>query len=774
MALVKKYTIEVNGQQAVASVGQIRDEVKRLEAELDKTVSGTREAEAALFSLGRAKAAIVEIEDSIDGLQLKNRGAVFADFADGVVGSFGVIAIASKNLGLADISNYEQKLQEVLAITSSFEAIQRGLNGETIAGVKNQLQLAKAYLFGGQAATSAGRAARVALAATGIGLLIVGVGLLIANFDKVKASVSGLPQLFDKVKAVASGTLDAIIGGVKTISQVIDLAVSGDFSGAVKKARTVGAVIGKAYAVGYQESVEATAKEAADKLLRLTIDSNKRLIAEQEAAGRDTYALKRKTLQQELKLIEQNSDEEKKAHADKLSEIRVLDAQHYKKVADERKAANEKKQQENFAAHQQELTDLGGQQLETIEVVRTRQKELADAVANGYANAFNIRRAGAALPEAVEGVLIEAEDVVDEKLPSITDKIMVGLFGVKPEDLEKVKTLISDTFTALAETVGSISNVLLESATADADAALEVAQARFDQADQRLSEARARREADEAKLATASGARRDFLLKRIESERKAEQKLAAEKAQAAAEQAKAERERQKLMKVSQQVSLALAGAAAVEAGVKAVSSASALPFPANIPAMITALAAVVGVVASARGLAKTFRNGGQVGLISGPSHEAGGIQMWHKSGAHLGEMEGGEYVVNKWATRAFLPELERMNKAGQMRVLSPPSGMYANGGIVGTPSSLPPGTVAVRVVELEELLAYARATATNTGATAGNTAQIAAHGPARLQIGEREAVDIDALRKRAMQMEIDNSLGVSDASKSFSGRFKYL
>jgi hypothetical protein len=62
-----------------------------------------------------------------------------------------------------------------------------------------------------------------------------------------------------------------------------------------------------------------------------------------------------------------------------------------------------------------------------------------------------------------------------------------------------------------------------------------------------------------------------------------------------------------------------------------------------------------------------FANGG---LLDGPSHSQGGIKT------SFGELEGGEFVVNKRSTRSFMPLLNAINNTGNKR--------YADGGI--TPS----------------------------------------------------------------------------------------
>jgi hypothetical protein len=46
------------------------------------------------------------------------------------------------------------------------------------------------------------------------------------------------------------------------------------------------------------------------------------------------------------------------------------------------------------------------------------------------------------------------------------------------------------------------------------------------------------------------------------------------------------------------------------------------------------------------------------GLLFGPSHDMGGVRTT------LGELEGGEFVMNRRSTASFLPLLEQMNSMG--------------------------------------------------------------------------------------------------------------
>jgi hypothetical protein len=93
------------------------------------------------------------------------------------------------------------KLAALLNITNGLQQIQLAIQKESTLRVLGEAK-AKALLTKVQGAytiavggsTGALKALRVALVATGIGALIISVGLLIANFDKLKAAVSGVSK----------------------------------------------------------------------------------------------------------------------------------------------------------------------------------------------------------------------------------------------------------------------------------------------------------------------------------------------------------------------------------------------------------------------------------------------------------------------------------------------------------------------------------------------------------------------------------------------------
>jgi hypothetical protein len=62
------------------------------------------------------------------------------------------------------------------------------------------------------------------------------------------------------------------------------------------------------------------------------------------------------------------------------------------------------------------------------------------------------------------------------------------------------------------------------------------------------------------------------------------------------------------------------------------------------------------------------------GLLYGPDHSSGGIKT------RFGELEGGEYVVNRNATQSFLPILSAINETGNRK--------YQDGGMSGISETL--------------------------------------------------------------------------------------
>jgi len=90
-------------------------------------------------------------------------------------------------------------------------------------------------------------------------------------------------------------------------------------------------------------------------------------------------------------------------------------------------------------------------------------------------------------------------------------------------------------------------------------------------------------------------------------------------------------------------------------------------------AKIRAAIGVATVLAQSIG---RFQDGG---IVNGPSHAQGGVPMFARGGAFVGEMEGGEAIMSRGATKKFGPQLSAMNQAGGGR-------KFQEGGVAGVPN----------------------------------------------------------------------------------------
>lgn len=130
---------------------------------------------------------------------------------------------------------------------------------------------------------------------------------------------------------------------------------------------------------------------------------------------------------------------------------------------------------------------------------------------------------------------------------------------------------------------------------------------------------------------------------------------------------------------------ALAKAAALMSGAQAIMGILAAQYTGIgfVDAALKAIA-IVGVVAKTRQQIMQINSAKleDGGLVEGASHSQGGIQMYHKSGQHLGEMEGNEYIVSAKRTREIgVENLDAMNFGGASPELN---GYHQMGGQVAS------------------------------------------------------------------------------------------
>jgi hypothetical protein len=858
------------------SIGALEREVEELEAAWKATTIGTEEAEAALLKLGNAKGRLRELEDAVDALHPKEKAAAFVDLANGVAGVVGVATAAGQAFGLSQESadKYAAKLQTVIALTSSFEAISKALNSESRANIKNLLAQAKAYITGGEAATQGGKAARIAIASTGIGLLVVALGLVVANWDKLTGTIIGSKGQVTKFGEVSSGVWAAFKKDMSLAGDAVKKLFKGDFEGVAQVWRSRGYELAKAFGEGEKQYRFEKYKER----LAMELSYNEQVLAVAKAKGYDTFKFEEKLLEDKIILLDKGAEDYKEKLNEAEGALAVLRATHRKKEEDDELAATLARLNKRIAleqaagndsyqtqlraeelklealkkagirneaaiidqqkaielltvAHEQELAakrraavtqtfqdqidqleaqgkdtlslriqlarellalDTGTSQkerdqrkrdlaalnlllTEQSETERTIRQDQADQRADYDALDVDARARFRAAVGAEGERLLEKQAAIKTKTTDLGRDLLVNFFGVSPDKVAEVKAVITQAVGELYDSFSQLGAAMNEGAIMEADARLQEAQQRLQELDQQLQDRQSSVEKTAADLAGADGARREYLVQRLAKERAEVARLAAEKAKAARAEETATKKKHELEKQGQVIAAASAlatniatAAAAVYAGVRAVSAGSEVPFPGNIFAIAAGLAAVVAAVASAKSLsnATKYADGGTLddqGVLRGPSHAQNGIQLFGRNGAYYGEAEGGEGITPRDATANNLGLLYMLRTVGRRRALTaadlsgglptvkaPSSWHYANGGNLPTAGLPASSDLTAMRAAVEQQTALLTVVVAHTGNTAAATRATADYGPARFNIGPGEALAIGEEAKKTL------------------------
>jgi hypothetical protein len=377
------------------------------------------------------------------------------------------------------------------------------------------------------------------------------------------------------------------------------------------------------------------ARDTAKKIADAELTEIEAQIIEAQARGEEVFSLQLKQKKKQLEQIIALEGENSNAAKIKRAEINAID------LAADRAAAD----------NRQEI----------------REGELA-----------NQRETGNLLADSLKDLAVKKA----KALPDLGTVILTKLFGVKQTDVDQVKEQLNAAFAQVMQAGQLVNDVLFNLAKDQTDAqierytaAIDAAKARADQAEADLDAARQRREALEQNVDQQRGARREYTIAQIARERAAEERAARQKAAADGEEARnqklkeaAEKRRQDLERKSQILAQATAvatntatAASAVGAAVNAVRNANNVPFPGNLIAIVTALAATGAAIASAKQLGATVK-GADGGLLEGPSHALGGIRGTGRF-ANV-EVEGGEHLTKRAATANNLGTLATINKYG--------------------------------------------------------------------------------------------------------------
>ncbi len=154
MAITKTYKIEVDGQQANATVGQLKKEIERLEEQLDGLELGSIDSDRLIAELGKAKAALKDVDEAVDVAFDKDRAGAFVDAMSGIAGAFEIGTVAATNFGLLSSESaekYQAKLMEMIAVVQGLEQVHKLTTSEVrtaLSGVLGNIKSTIAGYFG--------------------------------------------------------------------------------------------------------------------------------------------------------------------------------------------------------------------------------------------------------------------------------------------------------------------------------------------------------------------------------------------------------------------------------------------------------------------------------------------------------------------------------------------------------------------------------------------------------------------------------------------------
>jgi hypothetical protein len=320
-------------QRLTKRLGQLRDQIAKLP-------EGSAEFERLSIEAGKIEDRIGDVSKRVRILasDTKNLDALVSA-ASGIAGAFSVAQGAAALFGNEnkDLQQALLKVQGSIAVLNGLQAVAATINKDSAASVVLLSNAKKAYSIVVGSTTGALKTFRVALASTGIGAIVIAVGALAANFDAIKQklvelfpSLGNLGGVFDTVRKKALGFLSQTIEGLKIAVEILYNFFTGDFGDIAAVAAQAGERLAKARNEGElaEEKRQQEKREAA--IIEGLIKENNRKLKVMEAQGKDTYNLRKKILEDELKLLKQRGEAD--AIQDKQTEIEVLTIEHNKKM----------------------------------------------------------------------------------------------------------------------------------------------------------------------------------------------------------------------------------------------------------------------------------------------------------------------------------------------------------------------------------------------------------------------------------------------------------
>lgn len=217
MATEKVEILQVNTEPSKVSVKDLRKEMKSLKDELLNLDEGTAEYNATIQKAADIQHTLKEQMEEVNASAM-DAGQILGNATNAVAGMTGAFQVGTGIMNMFGVESEASmemiaKMQNVMAITQGFQAIDDGIKGFKRLGLTIKSTTVFQKLFGDAQVVSAAKTKILELAtkgwgkaliATGIGAIIVLIGTLIANLDKLTAAFESSAEKAEKAAKNAS------------------------------------------------------------------------------------------------------------------------------------------------------------------------------------------------------------------------------------------------------------------------------------------------------------------------------------------------------------------------------------------------------------------------------------------------------------------------------------------------------------------------------------------------------------------------------------------
>ena len=192
MATENVTVVKIETGKAQTETQKLRKELKELKNIMLQVEEGSKEYNDALQQAANVQHRLKDQMEEINASAM-DFGQIAGNVVKGVGGIVAGFQAAQATMNLFGIENETvikslEKMQNLMALTQAIPAIEEG--AKAFGRLKNSIA----------AATGATSKFGKALISTGIGAAVVVVGLLVANFDKLKAAITGTNEELEKQK----------------------------------------------------------------------------------------------------------------------------------------------------------------------------------------------------------------------------------------------------------------------------------------------------------------------------------------------------------------------------------------------------------------------------------------------------------------------------------------------------------------------------------------------------------------------------------------------